>query len=436
MNRLGAGTIRAASWYRRAHGTFTSRAPMHAPPRASINILLASSTQPTQKRDQKDKSKKSVGVKKNGATSSVRGWQKQPNNNQLTIAGNVLPAISGEDVGKEVLASSYARLLNNSLLVVQRELEWGNIILGFEQANKYSLRNEQGVAVGYIAEELGGITKTIVRNVLTTNRAFKATIFDDAGKVLFTVRRPVHVISSTMYVYNPIGEEIGQIFQRFHVLRRKYDIYLQKKQIAEIDMPMLSWDFVLKDEEGGPLASVNKDWTNLTKELFTDASQYVVRMDALQDSTRPLTLDERAIVLATAITIDFDYFSRHSGSGVGILPYAMAPTPMPVPSPPTPPVEAPLPDTGPAMPTPMPDDTYTAPPPATSPDSSSPLPSSTSGPDAYPGEMMGDSAGNYGGDEIMNDPYDTPGGGGGGGGEGGGEGGGGLLQTLWDFFSD
>jgi hypothetical protein len=35
-----------------------------------------------------------------------------------------------------------------------------------------------------------------------------------------------------------------------------------------------------------------------------------------------LTLDERAMVLATALTIDIDYFSRHSGSGMS-LPFFM-----------------------------------------------------------------------------------------------------------------
>jgi hypothetical protein len=70
------------------------------------------------------------------------------------------------------------------------------------------------------------------------------------------------------------------------------------------------------------------------------AGQYVVRFDAVQEElglpiTAPsapdarsvnqetpseatdLTLDERAMALATAVTIDIDYFSRHSGSGMG-----------------------------------------------------------------------------------------------------------------------
>lgn len=48
--------------------------------------------------------------------------------------------------------------------------------------------------------------------------------------------------------------------------------------------------------------------------------------DAAKDSSAPrpslvipptssLTLDERAMTLATAVSIDFDYFSRHSGGG-------------------------------------------------------------------------------------------------------------------------
>ncbi|KAG0044382.1 hypothetical protein BGZ83_010400, partial [Gryganskiella cystojenkinii] len=33
------------------------------------------------------------------------------------------------------------------------------------------------------------------------------------------------------------------------------------------------------------------------------------------ESRGGLTLDQRAIMLACAVSIDFDYFSRHSGNG-------------------------------------------------------------------------------------------------------------------------
>lgn len=72
---------------------------------------------------------------------------------------------------------------------------------------------------------------------------------------------------------------------------------------------------------------------------FLSLGQYVVRFDAVEQElllnastdaskdpsiprpslvippTSSLTLDERAMTLATAVSIDFDYFSRHSGGG-------------------------------------------------------------------------------------------------------------------------
>lgn len=38
-------------------------------------------------------------------------------------------------------------------------------------------------------------------------------------------------------------------------------------------------------------------------------------MDSVQSSSKHLSLDERAVILAAAVSIDFDYFSRHSGHG-------------------------------------------------------------------------------------------------------------------------
>lgn len=78
--------------------------------------------------------------------------------------------------------------------------------------------------------------------------------------------------------------------------------------------------------------------------------QYVIRFDAVQEEfglpityqdssesrdasqvtpteATDLTLDERAMTLATAVTIDIDYFSRHSGSGGAGFPLFMWGTP-------------------------------------------------------------------------------------------------------------
>jgi hypothetical protein len=53
----------------------------------------------------------------------------------------------------------------------------------------------------------------------------------------------------------------------------------------------------------------------ISLQIFTDTGEYVLRMDAVDGNSRGMTLDERAVTLACAISIDFDYFSRHSSHG-------------------------------------------------------------------------------------------------------------------------
>jgi hypothetical protein len=138
---------------------------------------------------------------------------------------------------------------------------------------------------------------------------------------------------------------------------------------------MLSWDFTLADLNGNLIGSINRNFRGFGREIFTDTGQYVLRMDAASPETtniansdvvtqfpkritellpvpqdseknltnhprtaasfkrsvvrhrvpemslvertsaKGLTLDQRAVMLATAVSIDFDYFSHHSGAG-------------------------------------------------------------------------------------------------------------------------
>lgn len=138
---------------------------------------------------------------------------------------------------------------------------------------------------------------------------------------------------------------------------------------------MLSWDFTLADLYGNLIGSINRNFRGFGREIFTDTGQYVLRMDAASPETtniansnavtqfpkritellpapresqekltqhakraevlkrsvikhgvpemsvvertsaKGLTLDQRAVMLATAVSIDFDYFSHTSGTG-------------------------------------------------------------------------------------------------------------------------
>ena len=122
-------------------------------------------------------------------------------------------------------------------------------------------------------------------------------------------------------------------------------------QFAYIDERFLSWDFSLLGADNRLLGSVNRSFRGFGREIFTDTGAYVLRMDAAgleeeaanrhivsqthredrayaetvggRGDQTGMTLDQRAVMLATAVTVDFDYFSRQSRGGGMMLPWMM-----------------------------------------------------------------------------------------------------------------
>ncbi|THH29634.1 hypothetical protein EUX98_g4546 [Antrodiella citrinella] len=239
-----------------------------------------------------------------------------------------------------------------------------NIFVGFEQSNKYVITNEREETLGFIAEEPRGILATMSRQVLRTHRPFRAIVMDSAGSPVLWLRRPFAFINSRMYIqrlkdlnaYTPDGEPILDTFaeaqQIWHIWRRKYDLFLRRKtlqiisnasdkqpepepepdmfhQFSRIDEGLWAWSFALRDHAGQDIASVNRAFRGFGREIFTDTGQYFIRFGPQPfnpedpfspppTTARSLTLDERAAVLAMAVNIDFDYFSRHSEGGHGM----------------------------------------------------------------------------------------------------------------------
>ncbi|KAL1867042.1 hypothetical protein Plec18167_008833 [Paecilomyces lecythidis] len=313
-----------------------------------------------------------------------------------------------------------AGLLANSALVVQRQLEVMNVMLGFEQANRYVIMDASGNHVGYMAEQERGMGSMMARQWFRTHRSFVTHVFDKYENEVLRFHRPFSWINSHIRVYDPLevadaayssstalqnnppgtlapvtggsnarvsplGVDemriIGEAQQQWAPLRRKYNLFLYHQtpnreldlglrkfnipdaniskaqqmqltraagqqaegefvQFAYVDEPFLSWDFSLRAADSQLIGSVNRNFAGFARELFTDTGVYALRMDAAalaeqrneqqlvsQPSTAHtenltgMTLDQRAVMLATAVSIDFDYFSRHSGTGVGFMPF-------------------------------------------------------------------------------------------------------------------
>ena len=309
-------------------------------------------------------------------------------------------------------------ILGNSSLVIQRQIEMMNIIVGFEQANRYIMMDGQGNTLGYIAEQDHGLGSSMARQVFKTHRSFTTHIFDRYEREVLRIHRPFAYINSKIRIYDPVPEGgyseletstalqgtsansavnpgavaqvsplkleemriIGEAQQRWAPLRRKYDLFSYRplvaapendntpriesgdkpneettalteakapeqaieagmSQFAHVNEPFLSWDFTLRDENNSTIGSVNRNFAGFAREIFTDTGVYALRMDSAaqtaslesadgkevdryERAATGMTLDQRAVMLASAVSIDFDYFSRHSssGGGMGLMP--------------------------------------------------------------------------------------------------------------------
>uniref|UniRef100_A0A2P2JED3 Phospholipid scramblase n=2 Tax=Rhizophora mucronata TaxID=61149 RepID=A0A2P2JED3_RHIMU len=218
-----------------------------------------------------------------------------------------------------------APLLARSNLLITRDIEWANLMLGFEQENRYLVVDVcyPKSPVGFIREQ----SNVIARQLLRLRRPFVAYIIDGLGNELFRVRRPFWWITSTIYA-EINGKAVGVVHRRWHLWRRVYDLYLGQKQFAVVENPgFWNWTFTLKDIDGKVLAQIDRDWRGFGFEIFTDAGQYVIRFGSSDPSSktgpartvdelevvRLLSLSERAVAVALAISLDNDYFSRHGG---------------------------------------------------------------------------------------------------------------------------
>lgn len=240
-----------------------------------------------------------------------------------------------------------APLLARTDLIVTRNIEWANVLVGFEQENKYVIMDPRQslTVVGYIAES----SNLLFRQFLRSRRPFEAAIIDAAGNLLFKARRPIWLINSTIYA-EVGGKVVGFAKRRWHLWRRIYDLYLGTRQFAVVENPGLwNWTFTLKDENGRALAEIDRYFRGFGYEMLTDAGQYAIRFgdvasnyhpptkphtltaghpdssqlqginvnpgveDQVFISERPLNLIERSVTLALAISLDNDYFSRTRG---------------------------------------------------------------------------------------------------------------------------
>lgn len=265
--------------------------------------------------------------------------------NQLNPINPINPIIETSINDKNSIIKNYhpvSNILRNSTLIIERKIEYMNLFLGFEQSNKYAVYNESGQQIAWLIERDFGFWKLILRQIYKLHRPFKVDLIDLEGNLLMTIDRPFSFINSHIKSYLPDMETmIGESVQSWHLWRRRYNLFKLDNnnnnneyedneliQFAKIDSGFLRWEFPLYDKNGLITGEVSRNFGGLFREALTDTGVYILRMDGNsfpngessygEINRDGLSFDERAVLLSNAVSIDFDYFSRHSG-GPGFL---------------------------------------------------------------------------------------------------------------------
>jgi len=206
---------------------------------------------------------------------------------------------------------------HNQFFVRQRK-ELTEILIDWETRNQYQVLDASEQEIGTIAERAGGMSGFLFRSFLRSHRGFEIRVIDATGGKILELARSFFFLFSDLLVSGPNGEELGHVKRRFGVLYKKYDLQDGFGQcFAKVRSPRWRfWTFPVVSERGTGDAVISKKWGGALREVFADADTFLIDY---QDGS--WSLEERAVIFAAAISIDFDFFENNQGSG-GVLDFS------------------------------------------------------------------------------------------------------------------
>jgi uncharacterized protein YxjI len=194
-------------------------------------------------------------------------------------------------------------------LTVRQRKRWLEILLSFEMRNSYDVYDHGQLPVMRVQELGSGFVQFCKRIFLGPYRPFQAAVLDlGTHEPVLELRRPFRFIYHRLEVSTPDGERLGAIQRRWSWLRRIYVVEdAQGRVIADFFGPILRpWTFELRvnDQVCG---MIQKRWSGLLKEAFTDADNFGVDLARIDDPRL------KALAFAATVLIDVVHFERSKG---------------------------------------------------------------------------------------------------------------------------
>jgi len=211
---------------------------------------------------------------------------------------------------------SLEQALSSQSTIILRQTRELAELFGFETRNKYSIELESGLSVGFAAEQGKGFLGLLMRQLLGHWRTFTILIFDSTRQPLLRAEHPFRFLFQRLEIHeHASGAKIGALQQRFAILSKKFDFEGPNGEIVfEVRSPLWRiWTFpVRRPGQSRDTAVVEKKWSGLLREAFTDQDRFRIRFD-----DPALTAEEQKLILAAGLFIDLLYFEKKANSNRG-----------------------------------------------------------------------------------------------------------------------
>jgi uncharacterized protein YxjI len=201
-----------------------------------------------------------------------------------------------------ILAQELLPLARVKLQQIHEIAEW----IGFETRNKYSVTDQNGHPIGYAAEQQKGLWGFLLRQYLGHWRRFDVYVFNSKREKALKLTHPFRWFFQRLEVYDAKNEMIGAIQQRFAFFHKSFDVEDPRGKIRyEVRSPIWKiWTFTFS-KHGREVAEVQKRWSGLISEMFTDKDNFVLSLHG-----ENLDSEDRLLILSAALFVDLQYFER------------------------------------------------------------------------------------------------------------------------------
>ncbi len=195
-------------------------------------------------------------------------------------------------------------------LSVKQSKELAEILVGYDVANRYALRDDAGRELATVMEESGGLGGAIMRNLFGVARAMKMHIVHTDGREIAELSKGWSLFFHRVELTSG-GQLLGAVDRQWSLLGRKYQVTDDRGRVlARIQRPLFKlWTYPVFDDNGRQIATISKRWGGLLTEIFTDADTYGVVFEGGVDNRL------RSLLLAAMFLIDMTNTENNANSG-------------------------------------------------------------------------------------------------------------------------